>query len=258
MPHLIPLILSVQKLNKRALENSREMSKPWEISGKRIPIHNFKAVCPIVSYHKNVHIPLVVWNLTGPSHHDFILFSLTVKAPPSYVQLNSICVLNGSRSSLFCFIRCHLSFPLCQQLCQKDIVLFKTHLPNHLSFGRLPYHLYSLFKVKLLKGWFHCLRTSTDCSSICDLVDLLQAPDATLVISLKVNPLDHLSFCWTLQINPELFNILHVPTSLGALVLLLSETILVQEALSHCVGSPTCYCRLPQKSSWFVRAHLRL
>lgn len=180
------------------------------------------------------------------------------EAPPSYVQLNSICVLNGPRSSLFCMIRCHLSFPLRQQLCQKDIVLFKTRLPNHLSFGRLPYHLYSVFKVKLLKGWFHCLRTSTDCSSLCGLVGLLQATDATLVVSLKVNPLNHLSFCWTLWINPELFNTLHVPTSRGALVLLLPETLLVQEALSHCVGSPTDYCRLSHHSSWFVRVHLCL
>lgn len=74
----------------------------------------------------------------------------------------------------------------------------------------------------------------------------------------SVNPLNHLRFCWTRWINPELFNTLHVPTSLGALVLLLPETILVQEAISHHVGSPTYYCRLPYKSSWFFRAHLRL
>lgn len=43
-------------------------SKTWKISGRHIPIHIFKAVWPTVSYHKNVHIPLVVCNLTGPSH----------------------------------------------------------------------------------------------------------------------------------------------------------------------------------------------
>lgn len=152
MSHPIPLILSVQKLDKRAFGNGREMCKTLEIPGRHIPIHIFKAVCPTVSYHRDVHIPLVVWKLTGPCHHDSVLFSLTVKAPPSYVQLNSICVLNGSRSSFLCIIRCHLSFSLRQHLCQKDIVLFKTRLPNYLSFGQLPYHLYSLFKVKLLKG----------------------------------------------------------------------------------------------------------
>lgn len=120
MPHLMPLILSVQKLNKRAFGNSREISKTWEISGKRIPIHIFKAVCPIVSYHKNGHKPLVVRNLTGPSHHDSVLFSSTTRS-----------------TSILCAVKLHLcsKWSKIQSLLHDQMSSVISHSPTALPEG---------------------------------------------------------------------------------------------------------------------------